>query len=67
MLNRLAKIEGVEVLDKNAQKNITGGWGPGEYIDNCGPADDGLPCLTGTPHCPIGTCLTSVCVPNTGH
>ena len=61
-MKEILKIQGVQKLDKNAQKVVTGGLG--EYLDNCGPADDGQPCLTGLPHCPTGRCLTSVCTPD---
>lgn len=65
MLNNISKIAGVKALDKSAQKQIVGGFGPGEYLESCGPGSDGYACLTGTPHCPTGVCYTGVCVPHT--
>lgn len=50
-------------LNKAEQKSIHGGLTP--YTSSCGPASDGLACLTGFPHCPTGFCSGGVCSPST--
>ncbi len=65
MLKNLSKIQGSKDLTKQAQKSISGGFGPTPYVSHCGPGSDGLACLTGLPHCPTGRCATGVCSPDT--
>ena len=68
MLKNLSNIQGSKAINKTAQKHISGGFGPGGgYLENCSPWDNGEPCLTGLPHCPVGICATGVCSPLTGH
>ena len=64
-MKEILKIQGIQQLDKNAQKQLTGGLT--EYLEHCGPGTDGYNCLTGLPHCPVGICATGVCSPLTGH
>jgi len=52
-------------LNKTDQKSIIGGIEFREYLDHCGPAANGLVCLTGLPHCPTGRCANGICSPDT--
>lgn len=62
-MKEILKIQGIQQLNKNAQKEVIGGLT--EYIDQCGPSTDGYACLTGFPHCPTGFCAGGVCSPTT--
>ena len=66
MLKKLSKIQGSKNLTKGAQKMILGGWDLVEYVSSCGPTSDGMDCLTGFSHCPVGKCSGYVCSPTTG-
>ncbi len=62
-MKEILKIQGIEKLEKSAQKKLNGGFG--EYLESCGPGSNGYACLTGLPHCPTGICANGVCSPTT--
>ena len=63
-MRQILKIQGIKELNKNAQKELVGGFLT-EYIESFSFATDGLACLTGLPHCPTGFCASGVCFPST--